>query len=535
MLRWITNLATPTVEMRKPGKIQEASIKRKKITRLYSTIWLIVVFIYMLFIPTSSGPMFIYYFPEKMREAVIPDGFLANCSIPVDEKWITKASAIRWVAYSSPNTIPGQGRYRPTTESIYADLTILKKAGFNGLVTYGSSGIMGKEFLTIAQSLGYQGIIMGIWNPLNQNELNNARNASSLPIVMGYGIGNEGLYGNQERYTISNLCSAISDLRFSAGKPVTTSEEIDDYYVHTELLFVGDWFFPIAHPYWHSTKYPQEAVKWETTRYKDMVENTDRFVFFKEVGLPTSGAYGLSETNHDLYYRELAKTNVRFVYFEGFDQPSKTNSSVEPFWGIFNSTRKPKLLGWNLMGYRLFTSDGANDGLILECSETSGKGCDVDTSSAILIIGDDSLNRQYRAFLSFNTAGLPDNAVITSVKLKAKPEGVVGANPFDKHRRLKVDACPFFGSSLELQPTDFQAGDNCANAGIFNDKPDHGWYIANLNSATFPYINLAGTTQFRLRYNKDDNNDNGADYTKFYSGNAADSDKPILLVRYYIP
>ena len=256
----------------------------------------------------------------------------------------------------------------------------------------------------------------------------------------------------QEKYSILDLCAAIADLRSSTGKPVATSEEIDDYSFHPELLFVGDWLFPIAHPYWHSTKYPLDAVKWEMTRYQDMAENTNRFVFFKEVGLPTSGAMGLSETSHDLFYRELAKTDVRFVYFEGFDQPSKTTSSVEPYWGIFNAAREPKLLGWNLMGYRLFTSDGVNDGTILECSQSSGEGCRIDSNAATLIVGDDSLNRQYRAFLSFNTAGLPDNAVITSVKLKVKLESVAGGNPFDKHRTLKVDSCKSFGSSLELQP-----------------------------------------------------------------------------------
>jgi exo-beta-1,3-glucanase (GH17 family) len=474
--------------------------------------------------------MYIYYSAEKMREAVIPEGFPANCSLPVDEEWIAKVNTIRWVAYSSPNAASSQGL---TVESIYKDLLVLKKAGFNGLVTYGSAGIMGRAFPSIAQSLGYQGLIMGLWSPTNQNELNNAKNASSLSIIMGYGIGNEGLYGNQERYTIPELCSAISDLRTVTGKPVATSEEMDDYSIHPELLFVGDWLYPIAHPYWHSTKYPLDAVEWQTTRYNGMVENTDRFVLFKEVGLPTSGAYGLSERNHDLYYRELAKTDVRFVYFEGFDQPSKTKTSVEPNWGIFNATRKPKLLGWNLMGYRLFTSNGLNDGTIRECSETSGTGCEVNTSSKVLTVGDDSSNRQYRSFLSFKTAGLPDNAVVTSIKLKLRLEGFTG-NPFAKHRRLKVDACPYFASSSELQPADFQAGGNCVDAGTFDGKPVQGWYSVSLDSAVLP-INSSGITQFRLRYSLDDDNDQRTDYIKFYSGDADNANKPILVLRYYIP
>jgi exo-beta-1,3-glucanase (GH17 family) len=503
---------------------------RKKAIRI---VWLIIVSIWMMLsIPSSSGVMYTFYSPQKMRDAVIPPGFPVSCSSPVDEKWITKVNSIRWVTYSSPNS--RQNYRQPTSEDINKDLTVLKKAGFTGLVTYGSSGIMGKEFPVIAQSLGFQGIILGIWNPLNKNELNNAKNAASLPVVLGYNIGNEGLYKNRGNYSIWDLCSAITDLRTSAGKPVATSEEIDDYSIHTELLFVGDWLFPNAHPYWHSTKYPLDAVKWEMTRYHDMAENTDRFVFFKEVGLPTSGAMGLSETSHDMFYRELAKSDVRFVYFEGFDQPSKTSSSVDPNWGIFNAMRQPKLLGWNLMGHRLFTSDGVNDGTIFECLESSCEGWRVDSNAVTLIVGDDASNGLYRAFLSFNTAGLPDNAVITSVKLKVKLESVTGGNPFDKRRILRVDSCKSLGSSLELQPADFKVSENCINTGEFESKPRHDWYIVHLVQASFPKINLTGRTQFHLRYTMNDN-DHGADYVKFYSGEASDQDRPILLVMYYIP
>ena len=496
-------------------------------------VWLIIVSSWMMLsIPSSSGVMYTLYSPENMREAVIPPGFPEGCSSPVDEKWIAKVNSITWVTYSSPN--PAQNYRQPTAEDVTKDLTVLKKAGFTGLVTYGTTGIMGKEFPVIAQSLGFQGIIMGVWNPLSENELNRAKNAAGLPIVLGYVIGNEALYGNQERYSIWDLCSAITNLRTGAGKPVATSEEFDDYAIHTELLFVGDWLFPNAHPYWHSTKYPLDAVKWEIARYRDMAESTGRFVFFKEVGLPTSGATGLSETSHDTFYRELAKSDVRFVYFEGFDQPSKASSSVEAYWGIFDAVRQPKLLGWNLMGYRLFTSDGVNDGTILECSESSGEGCRVDSNAATLIVGDDALNRLYRAFLSFNTAGLPDNAVLTSVKLKVRLESVTGGNPFDKRRILTADACGSLGSSLELQPTDFNVSENCLNAGEFESKPQNDWYIAHLLPASFPKINLTGTTQFRLRYTMN-GYDHGADYVKFYSGEANDQDRPGLLVTYSIP
>ena len=49
------------------------------------------------------------------------------------------------------------------------------------------------------------------------------------------------------------------------------------------------------------------------------------------------------------------------------------------------------------------------------------------------------------------------------------------------------------------------------------------------------YVNRMGFTQLRLRFTKDDNNDLGADYLSFYSGNAAASVRPVLEVVYYVP
>ena len=46
---------------------------------------------------------------------------------------------------------------------------------------------------------------------------------------------------------------------------------------------------------------------------------------------------------------------------------------------------------------------------------------------------------------------------------------------------------------------------------------------------------LGGVTQFRLRFSKDDNNDFGTDFLKLYSGNALETDRPQLIIEYYVP
>ena len=487
--------------------------------------------------PASSAVVPAEGMPNLTRSMIIPDEIPASCSQPVDRDWIAKVNRIRWVAYSSPDRDTSQGSYQPLTSAIYQDLLTLRKAGFTGLVTYGSTGILGKQLLAIAQSLGYKGVILGIWNPKSQEELNAARNAAANPIVLGYSIGNEGLSAARPRYSALELCEAIATLRAGSGKPVTTSEPIEAYYRWPALLSVGDWLFPNAHPYWHFTKYALEAVRWGVDQYAALSEQTDRFVFFKEVGLPTSGAYGLSEANQDLYYRELAKTKVRFAYFEAYDQPTKTHAAVEPHWGIFHADLSPKLLGWNLMGYRLFTMDEPSRSWVEQCSRTNDDACVVRPSGSLLLVGDDRQGRQYRAVLSFDTASLPEEAGVTSIKLRVKAAGIVGADPLNQRRKLLVDICtPPVDKPVRYQNMEFKRGLSCNdNVGTFSGTPSGGWYTIDLQSAAFRTLNLQGSTLLRLRIDGSGVPSGARAYIQFYTGEADSSSNPMLLVRYDLP
>lgn len=272
---------------------------------------------------------------------------LTGCRSEADSGWEEEMARIVWVAYSPPSADPNED-IEATPGAIREDLSVLREAGFTGLVTYGSAGIMGSQFPVLAEEAGFDGLIMGIWDPFNPEEIEAAEAASKRLIVLGYCVGNEGL---DQRYEIDDLSEVIRDLQKSTGKPVTTTEQIDDYF-DEELLNLGDWVFPNAHPFFHNQFDPQAAVQWTEAAYDDFVRRTDRFVMFKEVGLPTAGDDNgaLSEINQDAYYQALEKTEVEFVYFEAFDQPWKTHLAVEPHWGIFYSDRTPKLIGWRLMG-----------------------------------------------------------------------------------------------------------------------------------------------------------------------------------------
>lgn len=213
------------------------------------------------------------------------------------------------------------------------------------------------------------------------------------------------------------------------------------------------------------------------------------------------------------------------------------NASVNPA-----ATEVPaNLLDDNCNGFvdeasRRFVSVAASDGWVLESGETTRRGGTTNSAGAVLNVGDDALDRQGRAILSFNTTGLPDNAVVVGLTLRVKRSKLVGTDPSATHGAFLVDVRKgSFGSSL-LEPTDFQSAAGKPGVGTFPALPSGGWYSVQFGSGAFAFVNTTGVTQFRLRFSKDDNDDRGADALLLHSGNAAAAaDRPELIVEYTAP
>jgi hypothetical protein len=185
-------------------------------------------------------------------------------------------------------------------------------------------------------------------------------------------------------------------------------------------------------------------------------------------------------------------------------------------------------------------SIAAQDGWVLESSETSNVGGFINSTAATLRLGDDAAKKQYRSILSFNTgATLPDTAVITGVTLKVKKSAIVGGgNPVTAFGGFMVDIKNgFFGTTPALQTGDFQATAG-KSYGPFNTALVGGWYSFNLTGAK-AYINKlstnSGLTQIRLYFKLDDNNNAIANYLSLYSGNAPAGSQPQLVITYYVP
>jgi hypothetical protein len=179
-------------------------------------------------------------------------------------------------------------------------------------------------------------------------------------------------------------------------------------------------------------------------------------------------------------------------------------------------------------------STGTLDGWVLESSETSNQGGTLNVNKGFFNLGDNATNRQFRAILSFCPGSLPFGATVTKAVLKIRKVGVVGTDPFTTHGKIAVDLRQgAFSNNLALQLPDFKAAASMNVAGLISNTPQAGnWYVANLKAAALPFITATSCIQLRLRFQVDDNNDLGADFLKFFSGDATPAARPKLVITY---
>ncbi len=184
-----------------------------------------------------------------------------------------------------------------------------------------------------------------------------------------------------------------------------------------------------------------------------------------------------------------------------------------------------------------FTSVAAQDGYVLESSETSNSGGTVSstaTTTSAIRVGDDRKDRQYKGFVSFDTSSIPDGATIQSVTLRLRRGTLSGTNPFTTHGAMTADVSSAFGGSTALASGDFQAAASAtAVCSLSNAASNGSWSECTFNAAGLAAVNAAGATQVRVQFALDDNDDRGNDYLGYYSGdNSTAGNRPQLVVTY---
>ena len=185
-----------------------------------------------------------------------------------------------------------------------------------------------------------------------------------------------------------------------------------------------------------------------------------------------------------------------------------------------------------------FTSVAAQDGWVLESSETSNAGGSIDATAgttSALRLGDNNQDRQYKSVVSFDTSAIPDGATILSVTLRLRRGTLSGTNPFTTHGTCWVDVQNgSFSGSTTLQTGDFQAAATAVQAASLTNAAANGdWSEGSLNASGLAAISKTGPTQLRVYFNLDDNDDTGNDYIGYYSGdNTTSANRPQLVVTY---
>ncbi len=242
--------------------------------------------------------------------------------------------------------------------SLREDLRALTPT-FNGLVLYETLPKLTKAILTAAQEKGYQAVLLGIWNPKQDEEIKEVAAVIAQfhkQLALAVVIGNEGLIDN--RYSIEDIQSAANKLRVllppGIDIPFTTSEPVGEYGLAAVIKF-GDFLAPNIHPAVDQDSVePAAAAAWVKQRAHALVTVGKKPVLVKETGVPNGGTPGYTPETQRAFWREYLQGG-RFVQtasepwisyaaaFEAFDMPWKAEKSglpIEGHWGLLDAKRQ---------------------------------------------------------------------------------------------------------------------------------------------------------------------------------------------------
>jgi ABC-type oligopeptide transport system substrate-binding subunit len=252
---------------------------------------------------------------------------------------------------------------------------------------------------------------------------------------------------------------------------------------------------------------------------------------------PVASEYKVYRASSATGTKTLLTTTAGLTYADTTATPGKRYFYwVKACYAIRCSGLSAYDTGWTKLMVT-YTSIASHDGWVLERRETSGKGGKKDSIQTTLRVGDDRFDRQYCSILSFDSAALPDNAVVTFAQLQVRRVTTVGSDPFGTHGRLwvAIRTGPFSGDPA-LESSDFQAPASAVKVAHVVRIGTTSWYKAKLNPAGRVRINRVGVTQFRLCFALDDNDDMGNDFVRFLSSDVSHPAKrPSLRVSYYVP
>jgi exo-beta-1,3-glucanase (GH17 family) len=271
----------------------------------------------------------------------------------------------RFVTYQPTALRAVNGRLtRADAASIRADLTTLRRR-FDGLITY--DAVHGAENIpAIATALEFRALIVGVWNPLDDTELDAAIDAAHrFPrLIAGISLGNELLFSRRSDPAALAALTARVRARLP-GTPLTTTEPFHMFYAPASTELVGQLDFltvnvhPVFQP-WFPEASGSSAAQFVVNVLAELAPHACGPIVVKETGMPTAPASGgFGESRQASFYRELRRllppsAEHAFAYFAAFDAPWRAYDAIavpgappgvhpeEAHWGLYDADRQPK-------------------------------------------------------------------------------------------------------------------------------------------------------------------------------------------------
>lgn len=265
----------------------------------------------------------------------------------------------RWITYE-PLQFNPYTYTMPDKKSMDQEMHWLKDAGFTGIITFSTT----RNFALIpdiAKKYDLK-VIMGIWNPIDENEVKHAISVNES--IDAYSVGHNGL---GTRYSFDQLIHTIQFVRFHTKHPVSTTEKIGKYISDPRLLEIGDWVFPDVHVAVQQkdatggTQYSADAIRdgLETIsmakKIDGMKERKGKPILLKMVTYPMAGISNASFTEQKKFFIAILDGrrnvipdmpfDVSISVHSVFDSPWKTTwpfYNWDAYTGLFDSTGNPR-------------------------------------------------------------------------------------------------------------------------------------------------------------------------------------------------
>lgn len=232
------------------------------------------------------------------------------------------------------------------------------------------------------------------------------------------------------------------------------------------------------------------------------------------------------------------------VYFT--NPNNDPNNPSQDYLGFYSgnaiyTNRQPKLKITYLTRMPLveFASIAEEDGRLWDIAQSGeGAGCESnDVGDSALRLGDFSGDRGYRNIVSFDTVSIPEASTIISANLIVTRGNYSNQNPFGGWGGdCVIDVvAPYFGSSAELIPSDWEAPPIVSDVARFIGDPSAELPMVStvFDVDGMAAINKTGKTQLKFYFTNSTNSNGINDYIGFYGGEASDPNMiPKLLIRY---